>query len=107
MTRYTCDKAWNPVPEPDLLTWARWMEENREMRVLLDELPGGIRVSTVFLGLDHSFGQGPPVLFETMVFAEAGHPWDGYQDRYHTVEEAGRGHAEAVRRILAGESPAE
>jgi hypothetical protein len=26
-------------------------------------------VSTVWLGLDHQFGQGPPLLFETMVFA--------------------------------------
>jgi len=29
---------------------------------------GGILISTVFLGLDHSFGSGLPQLFETMVF---------------------------------------
>jgi hypothetical protein len=32
--------------------------------------PYGERLSTVFLGLDHSFlFQGPPILFETMLFA--------------------------------------
>lgn len=31
---------------------------------------GGIEVSTVFLGMDHAFLDGPPVLWETMVFAE-------------------------------------
>ena len=29
---------------------------------------GDYWISTVFLGLDHSFHHGPPVLFETMIF---------------------------------------
>lgn len=29
----------------------------------------GERLSTVWLGLDHSFGFGPPLIFETMLFA--------------------------------------
>jgi hypothetical protein len=60
-----------------------------------------VTVSTVFLGLDHSFGGGPPVLFETMVF---GMP-DGseYQDRYHTWQEAEAGHREVVRKLRNGE----
>jgi hypothetical protein len=47
----------------------------------------------VFLGLDHSFGRGDPVLFETMVF---GGPLGSAQWRYCTWAEAERGHEEAV-----------
>lgn len=49
-----------------------------------------VTVSTVFLGLDHRmFGEGPPILFETLVF---GGPNDGRMERYCTWEEAERGH---------------
>lgn len=27
-----------------------------------------VNVSTVFLAIDHAFGDGPPVLYETMIF---------------------------------------
>ena len=43
-------------------------------------------VSTVFLGLEMAFRDGPPVLFETMIF---GGPFDEqFQWRYHTKKEA-------------------
>jgi len=51
-------------------------------------------VSTVFLGLDHGWGDGPPILFETMIF---GGPHDQRQWRYSTIEEAREGHKAAVR----------
>jgi hypothetical protein len=61
------------VPEPclDVLRWARWFE-TAERHVGNDYLAeGDLRISTVFLGLDHNFGLGgPPILFETMVFGE-------------------------------------
>jgi len=69
-------------------------------RVALDDLNdyGGhqlARVSTVFLGIDHSHRpDGEPVLFETMIF---GGPLDQEMRRYHTWEEAEKGHAEMVR----------
>lgn len=41
----------------------------KEDRVVKQEVVlFGRVVSTVFLGIDHSFGFGPPLLFETMVF---------------------------------------
>lgn len=43
------------------------------------DLPGAVRVSTVFLGLDHFGRVGEPVLWETMIFGGA---HDGYQARY-------------------------
>lgn len=62
---------------------------------------GEIEVSTVFLMMDHNFmDEGPPLLFETMVFGgpEEG---DGYTERYATWNEAKEGHdriVEAVRK---------
>ena len=57
-----------------------------------------VRVSTVWLGLDHRFGAGPPVIFETMVFGEVdGHDMsDMMQERYCTEAAALEGHAMAV-----------
>jgi hypothetical protein len=50
----------------------------------------------VFLGLDHSFRQGPPILWETMVF---GGPLDGEMMRYTSRAEAFDGHQEMCRRV--------
>ena len=59
-----------------------------------DTTIGGVRVSTVFLGIDHNWSvDGPPLIFETMVF---GGDFDRDQDRYSTWEEAKQGHAVAV-----------
>lgn len=74
-----------------------------EPRVARDVLPTGHVVSTVWLGLDHRFGYGPPLIFETMVFASE----DSYMglecDRYSTEAAAIEGHARMVGRVLAGE----
>jgi hypothetical protein len=58
-----------------LMEWSRRLESGiNNRRVAEDWLPNGYWVSTVWLGLDHSFGSGPPVIFETMVFpASDGH----------------------------------
>ena len=85
----------------DLREWALWYEQ-REKRVVAQAKAGEYRVSTVFLGLDHSFGDGPPVLFETMVF---GGKWDNHMDRYCTKAEAEAGHRDVVSRLLAGLPP--
>jgi|SRR6185503_9265685 len=87
-----------PVRVADTLEWARWFEDFEGRRVACDEI-GDVRVSTVFLGLDHQYGDGPPLLFETMVF---GGPLDGEMDRYSTWDEAAAGHvAMTVRVTLA------
>ena len=54
-----------------------------------DILEDGTKISTVWLGLNHQFGNGPPLIFETMVF---GGKYDGEQERYSTLEEAQNGH---------------
>jgi hypothetical protein len=58
--------------------------------------PTQARVSTVWIGIDYSWlGNGPPVIFETMIFAE-GNVLDGEMGRYVTEDQARAGHAEWV-----------
>jgi hypothetical protein len=79
-----------PVPEEDIFVWGNnWKKCRRISRTWV----GDQLVSTVFLGIDHSFGDGPPVLFETMVF---GGKMDGHQLRYTSWVKAARGHALTV-----------
>ena len=58
-----------------------------------------IIISTVFLGVNHNhWGQGDPLLFETMAFLPD--DWSGLeQRRYFTWEEAEAGHQEMVEMI--------
>lgn len=100
--RYTLDEAGNPQPEPNLMKWAQWMETIENKIVQQDRFDQGdqsILVSTVFLGLDHSFKEITgkdvlPVLWETMIF---GGPHDQYQDRYTSKEDAIAGHQVALK----------
>jgi hypothetical protein len=84
-------------PRPaELLEWAMWYE-TADRIVARDELPDGTRISTVFLGLDHSFTLSPiPILFETMVFAPPKDDDWGLEEldceRYGTWEQAEMGH---------------
>lgn len=57
------------------------------------------RVSTVWLGVNHSFGDEPPIIFETMVFGPDNA--DEYMQRYATEEQARAGHAETVTVVAA------
>lgn len=94
-----------PEPCEDLLTWGRWMDKaDRHVALDYNVGPQKLTVSTVFLGLDHSFSmRSGPILFETMVF----HPDTGgreyYCDRYSTWEEAEAGHREVIFKVLIGE----
>jgi len=55
------------VPVEDIHTWAHWFE-TADRVVAQTWITEDMCVSTVFLGLDHQWGDGPPLLFETMVF---------------------------------------
>lgn len=82
----------------DLHTWGAMMNEIGARRVA-ETIIGDIRVSTVFLGLDHSFGGGPPLLFESMAFGLPGD--DEWQERCTTWEEADAMHAAMCERARA------
>lgn len=65
---------------------------------------GKYTVSTVDLGIDHSFGIGKPLYYETMIFKNIDgdvHSLD-YQVRYSTEEEARIGHQKAIEYIKSG-----
>jgi len=90
-------KDGKPIPAT-VMEWAEWMEKNEKH--IAENNFDGVRVSTVFLGLDHNFHiDKPPILYETMIF---GGKYDQYQDRYETVEQAIVGHLYAVN-LVEGE----
>lgn len=82
----------------NLTTWARWMESAD--RQVADAQIGDLRVSTVFLGLDHSHGIGPPLLFETMVFGSTANE---ELTRCTTYEQAVAMHNDMVEYIRGAE----
>ena len=79
------------VPTKDAVQWAEAFEK-ADRQVAKSEVDG-CDISTVFIGINHNFGSGPPHIFETMVF---GGPCDGFQDRYSSWEEAEAGHRSMV-----------
>lgn len=58
-------------------------------------------VSTVYLGIDHSFGEGSPLYYETMIFP-AGTYNDTYQKRYTDRETAYESHNRLINDINTG-----
>lgn len=98
---WTLDDDGNPQPCDDALEWGLWFEKSRDLRRVShdrDEGPGAddVSISTVFLALDHSWHDGPPILYETLVF---GGVLDGEMDRYSTRQEAAIGHQRMCQRV--------
>jgi hypothetical protein len=104
--RYTLNEEGDPVPERDLLIWAKWLEEHKQHLAHTRFLWG--RVSTIFLGLDQGFDFGlirnsplyKPLIWETMVF---GGTLDLEQWRYRSRAEALAGHRRVVQECKAAE----
>lgn len=119
---YVEDANKQAVPVETVEEWARYFQDaNRTVamdrieprpRTGMDYVrranhwprqPRAYVVSTVFLGLDHAFTGGPPLLYETMVFAK--NEWDGHSglddldcDRCTTRSEAVMMHAFMVEK---------
>lgn len=90
------DVDGNPL---EMLEWAELFEkrvEGGDWWRIGATVVGETRVSTVWLGLDHRWGEGPPLIFETMVF---GGPLAGECERYCTKEQARDGHARWVAAV--------
>ncbi len=88
-----------PYDESDVIQWAKDFEKE-DRRVAKDILPDGKVVSTVFLGLDHNFGEGPPLIFETMIFLSEKDSDEVDCDRYSTEEQALKGHKTMVKKWI-------
>jgi len=94
MDRYILN-GHEPVYEPDMIKWAKWFGSAN--RIVARTRVGRSTVSTVFLGIDHSFGfeEQTPILFETMIRDRNGEFHDD-QWRYETWDEAEAHHHAVV-----------
>lgn len=77
------DKNGKPI---DLIEWARLIEDKDYKVIKQETLPNGKWVSTIWLGLNHVFDDGPPLIFETMVFPAKGDYRGEDMERYSTLE---------------------
>lgn len=92
---YILDENNKPI-KSSVLEAMQWMEDNLDKKAVKQESISDVRISTVFLGLDHSFpwdNENKPVLWETMIF---GGEHDQNQYRYTSYEEALEGHQRAI-----------
>ena len=97
---YILNEEHVPIPA-GLFEWAWWLQDFRH-RIVQQDTVDGYWISTVFLGLDHNWGDGPPLLFETMIFEGDARDDTGFQRRYPTWELALEGHRHAVELAAAG-----
>lgn len=101
---WVLDEAGNPK-HTHFLNAAPLMENNPETRkIARTEISPEVYVSTVFLSINHNFGGGLPLLFETMIF---GGPLDRCQWRYNVRAQAERGHRRAVELAQLAETDPE
>lgn len=94
-------------PDGNEIPIEEWGNFDREEHQKAD-IVGDWLVSTVWLGLDHNFYGGPPLIYETMIFPrprwwswrrlQGKHPFhDEYCERYATREQAYARHELIVR----------
>lgn len=95
---YILNDQGEPEPCDDLEFWSIWHLSDERRKVRQQTFPNAqgqeIYVSTVFLGTNHQFGDGPPVLWETMVWVGDEHL--DFCWRYTSREAAIAGHARVV-----------
>jgi hypothetical protein len=103
------DRQGRPI---SMRQFAELLDDVESRRVGYDNVEG-LEVSTVLMSMDLNFtGQGPPLIFETVVFD---HDADGrrnelYCERYATAEGALAGHDQAVewaKAVARGKWPAD
>ena len=93
---YYYDRKGQPMSQED---WLSKFDDLAYKRVAQDTLLDGRWVSTVWVGMNHQMGAGPPLIFETMVFPSNDNMNDEYCERYSTEEQAVVGHAEVLERL--------
>ena len=84
-----------PVLASSAAEFGKWVESAD--RVVSHTQIADIEVSTVFIGIDHQFYNGPPLLFETMVF---GGDLDQTCRRCSTWDEAVEQHESILSEVL-------
>lgn len=99
MSWYKLDKNNNPVKARDIDDYMKWHDENIDKVTVMRQDVDGITISTVFLGLDHSYpgDNTKPLLWETMIF---GGEHDQYQERYYSFDDAVDGYFKALELVI-------
>jgi hypothetical protein len=82
------DRQGKPITTEE---WVRLFGDMDYRRVAYTELPGNRFVSTIWLGINHQFGEGRPLVFESMLM-----PDSDIMDRCTTEEAAVRMHERVV-----------
>ena len=111
MTDRYYDRDGRPITPEE---WGRLHADRVYQRIAATTIEHGAHsywISTVWLGMDHAFGQGPSEIFETMVFPSWREPMRGLArllgergpdlneeecERYSTEAEARAGHDRIV-----------
>jgi hypothetical protein len=88
------DRKGQPIT--DIEAVERQLRDPAYKRIDETTLPDGKWISTVWLGLNHRFGEGPPLIFETMVFDSQDNLESIEQERYSTEEDAIIGHQQMI-----------
>lgn len=89
------DRQGNPI---SMKEWAKKFNDRTYQRVIETVLSDGKWVSTVWLGLNHNYGDSPSLIFETMVFPSKKNFGDLDCQRYSSKEEALVGHKAMVKK---------
>lgn len=104
--KFILDKDKNVIPA-SLFEWGQFFENNEEERIVKKDKINGLKISTVFIGVDHNICRlydkeedHELHIFETMVFD--GNMSDIYCDRYATWKEAEEGHQSAIEWVKSG-----
>lgn len=101
---YKLDENKNAVP-CSFCEWIKGLEElhGKNTKHVAEDIIDGKWISTIWLGLDHNWcDNGPPLIFETMVFIENGSGQEIYCERYSTWQEAEEGHKHAMQWVKDG-----
>jgi len=108
---YRRDGTPYPNGKKGMFEWAKDFE-NFDLKIVAKTKTKGYEVSTVWLGLNHAWDDGPPLIFETMIFSLIDKETSellgsdrkfrkalGYQQRYSTEQEAIIGHEKAIEYV--------
>ena len=87
----------------EIISIEAWMllNNDRDYIEVAQTKVGRHLVSTIWLGIDYSFGDGAPLIYETMIF---GCPPSDEMWRWTTLEEAQAGHENVCEQISLLES---
>ncbi len=83
-----------PIQETDYQKWSLWIK-TADLTVARTRIDN-CEVSTMFLGVNHGMTNGPPMLYETLVY---GGPLHKETSHYSTKREALEGHERICAKV--------